>query len=499
MIAPFSAGRLSGRSAFGTTARDTVPPPAAARLGPGPVFGGGLLAGGALLGVFLGLAGCAPQEELRALDKIQPAVEAGDSHAVGAGVAISRELSRPMAGDRNVRSMIARALTSQDAVSEAAGKVEALLDNVRVAKAGYYPSVSVGVSSGIGDYGDDDDPALTLTGTQMLYDFGKVDRTVAKSAIAVRSQHLKFLNAVDGLIVDVVQNYSDLRQYREQEAVTFEQLEKMKEIEEMISSRLSEGLSDSSDLLEVRKRAQSAEASYLKTKVELARAQRGLGTLAGSASLRTAGEVPGLPQACASGVIWPEAVPDVQIAHLEKAAAELALRDASKARMPVLSLQGKAIQPFDGNDEDQRLGLNLDLSSTIFQGGSQGAQKAAAEKSLRSADAAVAARRQDAELTFSNAVDEARNLAVVEEALAKQVDYLDEMRVLYRSQFIDLGTRRLIDLLDTEEEYYQTRLDLVSTRYQIESAQITCLESGGRLRQNFGLEDKTLHGLALKP
>src|SRR5690606_15816913 len=73
--------------------------------------------------------------------------------------------------------------------------------------------------------------------------------------------------------------------------------------------------------------------------------------------------------------------------------------------------------------------------------------------------------------------------------LKEQLGYLDQhqlsiekAREAYRNQF-DIGQRTLLDLLDTENEYFQARRAYVNARYDQGSAQARSLAGMGRLMQ----------------
>lgn len=63
---------------------------------------------------------------------------------------------------------------------------------------------------------------------------------------------------------------------------------------------------------------------------------------------------------------------------------------------------------------------------------------------------------------------------------------IDETRVLYRQQYLELGTRPLLDLLNAEQEAYASRIEQQTTLNNLRRLQINCLYSAGHLSRSFG-------------
>lgn len=407
------------------------------------------------------------------------------------------DLTRIRQPVKDVDAMALKGLATQSRIASAAHEVGAAMATARAQAGKYYPQVSAGLSSGISTDGDDA-PTFELVGSQRLFDFGQLDRSVAQTVLSAEQSHLAFLTEVDDLLVEIATAYVETEEYRQQVDITGAQLARMQEIEALISRRNDEGVASSPDVLDARKQVQSAEALHLNAQIQFARAQRTLATLAGPSALSVKGPLPRMGSACRAAGGKAEATADVRLATLTLAAAELTLESAQKSALPSVALEASAKQDLtEIGDSEPVLGLTLDISTNFFQGGTRKAQVAAAESARQAAQAALAAIRQEVTLDYSGAVDEARNLQILDGALSRQVNYLDEMRELYRRQFLDLGSRSLRELLDIEEEFFQIRLDMIGNRADIEVARLGCLRAAGEVRSHFGLEGKTLYGLAL--
>jgi adhesin transport system outer membrane protein len=81
-------------------------------------------------------------------------------------------------------------------------------------------------------------------------------------------------------------------------------------------------------------------------------------------------------------------------------------------------------------------------------------------------------------------------------SLTAQVDYLNrnqlaigKARLTYRQQF-SIGQRTLLDLLDSENEYFEIRRRYVNARYDLGIAQARTLGAMGMLRESLGVDDR---------
>ena len=58
---------------------------------------------------------------------------------------------------------------------------------------------------------------------------------------------------------------------------------------------------------------------------------------------------------------------------------------------------------------------------------------------------------------------------------------------LYRKQYLDLGTRSLVDLLNAEQEYHQARVEVLNSELDLKASQIECAYSQGLLSAGFNV------------
>lgn len=74
---------------------------------------------------------------------------------------------------------------------------------------------------------------------------------------------------------------------------------------------------------------------------------------------------------------------------------------------------------------------------------------------------------------------------------------MDATRKLYRDQYLQLGTRSLLDLLNAEQEYYTSLNDQIESEHEIYRQSAECLYYMGRLRDAFRTDDVVARTTAL--
>ncbi len=81
--------------------------------------------------------------------------------------------------------------------------------------------------------------------------------------------------------------------------------------------------------------------------------------------------------------------------------------------------------------------------------------------------------------------------------LKQQIQLLADTRELFRSQYFNMGTRRLSELLDNEEEYYSRQAELVQLRSELVADRLDCAIRSRELRRLLDLESHQIYGFPL--
>jgi len=191
-------------------------------------------------------------------------------------------------------------------------------------------------------------------------------------------------------------------------------------------------------------------------------------------------------------------------AQRDQAQAELA--QARAQAYPTVSLEPSINHYLDNNYNDNnpyldrtQAGIYINVEVPIYQGGATSARTRAAGYALGAADAAEDAARLQARQGLAEARVQTLSLSNRLEALRRRQGNITEARELYGRQYLELGTRPLLDLLNAEQEIHQARFDLTNTREDLQRLQIDCLYNSGGMRRVFALEGRNLQGVEVLP
>lgn len=389
------------------------------------------------------------------------------------------------------------ALNEHPAIVESLSRLDAQQEQVSVARAGYWPQLRTGINSGYRHTTGRSEEALSVSASQMLYDFGKVSSAVDAATRGVDREQASVLLAAEDLIRETSKAFIEARRYEVLLELAGEHIDAIAELEALAAKRSTLGAATASDQMQAKSRRESARATQLQMQAQRDQWHRALENLIGSQQPLTLddswpepleGLCPRLPENF-------DSAPRIVLAEAERAEAEAAIRQARAEMRPTLSLNADFEHYLNRANEglqrldDQEFVVSLNLTSNLFQGGALRARSRAAEHALYSATAA----RDRALLELSRLYRETRDRSLsLTSSLALQDERHDSIvktQKLYRHQYLSLGTRTLLDILNTEQEIFQTQVDKQNTLFDLRSLQIDCLYSVGGLRESFRASD----------
>ena len=105
------------------------------------------------------------------------------------------------------------------------------------------------------------------------------------------------------------------------------------------------------------------------------------------------------------------------------------------------------------------------------------------------ADAALDRARLVVQQELEDARSQLRGSAQRLPVLEARVQSIRSTRDLYLEQYLQLGTRSLLDLLNAEQEYHTVRFDQAKSIHDQYRLGLQCLYNTDRLRTAFGLDD----------
>src|SRR5690606_32140392 len=246
---------------------------------------------------------------------------------------------------------------------------------------------------------------------------------------------------------------------------------------------------------------QAAEATRYQLEGELRRWESILATMTGaSGSLQVSNDNPAwLATACyVKGEPDWSRVPAVMEAEAAEQAANAQLTLAEAEALPSVALEGRIgsdVSRLGSADPEFRLGLNV--TGDIFNGGTSAARRNAATHAAAAAQAAMARARLEVQRSLLEASGQATSLSGLRKTLTQTRKTLDETRKIYRTQYLELGTRTLLDVLNADQEYHAARLQYANAEFDLRKLGLDCIYNSGRTRDIFNLTGYQVQGVAL--
>jgi len=432
----------------------------------------------------------------------------------GTGSLRQRSLDRQTAASREngsaltLENAVRQALSWHPSIDEAVGRLNQQTAEIDSARSGYYPRIRGGVGAPYeSSYGGGWRPRLNVSASQMIYDFGKVSSSVDAETAGANVSHAQLLLGVDTLVRDTANAVIEAQRYRALLGVARAQVDGVAAIATLARQRSSRGASTRSDLVQADARVEAARSTVSQIGAQLARWESILANFIGAAG--PVHPVPSVPDwlSNACDVREPQwsQVPAMQQAEARRREA-LAQLDLSRAqRFPTVSLDAsggyyltqRPESDSGGSLDRSEFTVGLNLSMDLYDGGLTEARRNAARHALRAADAAI----KNARVTISRGLMEAssqtESLNSLLALLSTRGGMMEETRDLYRRQYVELGTRTLLDLLNAEQELHQSRFDTVNTVHDLRKLEMECVFNSGKSRELFGLEGMTIRGATL--
>jgi len=406
-------------------------------------------------------------------------------------------------GSITMEGAVRRAVGWHPAVSEATGRIYQADERIRAAQAGYYPKLNAGLDSG---YQSNNRagwrPNFNVSASQLLYDFGKVSSKVDIERAVKDISNARLLLAIDDLSRDTANAVVEVQRYRRLSFLAQEQVEGVRRIAGLVNQRTDKGASTMSDKVQADARVESALATQLQFQSELNRWQTALGALMGGGTPNPTSDAPGwLSKACDTAVPDWEEVPAMLQAKAEKEEAKSQLAASRAEAFPTISLEASTGYDLNASRDDTRsndrqpeYSVGVNVSASLYNGGQTGALRRAAAYALQSAEAAISTAQYDVDRNLMEARSQIGTLGRLMGSLESRADMMVKTRDLYREQYVELGTRTLLDLLNAEQELHESRFQIANTIHDLRRLNISCLYNTGKVRKEFGVNPKMVRG-----
>lgn len=392
-----------------------------------------------------------------------------------------------------LKESVAKALPAHPETKAALSRLRAEETNIGVASAAYWPTLDF--SGGIGEQRaatDSDRQEASLSFKQNLFNGFNTRNSVDSAKKGTLAEQWRFYSSLEGLALQITDAYLKVLESQDLLELAEENLLLHDEIYDQIERRTRQGVARSSDLIQVEGRRARANANLINARNNLADAESSYRALVGHKPENL--QFPGfihlrMPADLASAIkqSW-ENHPDMKAAELDIESSELTYSSRKSSYLP--SLDAELDQNWIGagnerSDDETETVAMFKISYNLFNGGGDKArllESAYRAEERRSERAQVMRdieeRMRIAWAAFEYTSGQREYLLVHEQASRKTVD-------AYREQY-NIGKRTLLDLLDTENELFQSSNSLTSAVYQEVYARYRVLAAGGRLLRNIG-------------
>ncbi|WP_288655093.1 MULTISPECIES: TolC family outer membrane protein [Pantoea] len=408
-----------------------------------------------------------------------------------------------------IEQAVQRAVQWHPDIAQAIGTMLEQANQVDVAKAKYYPQISAGMNNGYSNSysGSGFSPSFVLSVSQMLYDFGKVSSSVRSAEAGVAQEQANVLVSIDSVAHDTAAALVQVQGYQQLVKIARDQLSALSRIGVLARQRNEEGAASLSDATQTDARIEGARTTLTQYQASLNRWRATLATYLGWPLVKqVSDQFPAtLTRGCASGKADDKTNPAVLAAWAQANQAQAKLDNASAQNLPTISLEPQVTHylndRYAGSQSLDRTQYSafVKVEMPLYQGGGITAARDAAASALQAANAAVNSARLKARQQLSESQNEALSLSQSLAVMGRQQALGEKTRQLYQDQYLQLGTRPLLDVLNAEQEVWQTRFTLQQTVSQLRSLQLDCLYSTGQIRSAFTLNNQRIQTVEIQP
>ena len=375
-----------------------------------------------------------------------------------------------------------------------------------VARGGYFPQLDLTASTGrekrdsplapAGGYGSYNFNAAQLSLNQMLFDGMFTANEVKRLGYAKLTRYYELSEASETAALEAVRAYADVVRYRELVDAATQNYAEHKQVTQHVEERAAGGVGRGVDVEQANGRLALAESNLLTELTNLHDVS--------ARYLRVVGEkppanLPSLPEPFKLGTMPPsievlmrdglQGSPTLNAAVENVRAYKTAIASRKSPYMPRMDFRAYAAGENNtagilGNTRYN--GVELVLNYNLFRGGADIArERQAVDQSEQARDLQEKACR-DVRQTLSIAYSDLNSLTEQQRYMDQHRLATEKSREAYRQQF-DIGQRTLLDLLDSQNEFFEATRSYINARYNQATAQARTLAGMGQLVSALGV------------
>lgn len=379
--------------------------------------------------------------------------------------------------------------------------------NIDVAKAGYYPQLSAGVSTGDMTSGEQrGQQLLNLNATQLLYDFGKTKSNVTTQEAKLMASQAELLVAIDEIAMEVATAIVNIRRYEEITRIAHEQIKGISRIAEIANLRARAGISSQADPIQAQSYLEAAQSNLIVQETQLNLYKQRLRTLLGTEINNIKFEIPENLVNRSNIYSDPEfnKIPQMMLAKAQVDVAASERKQTSLSRYPTLSVKGtlsqalNGVNPNNNKDNGTDSSIMLEASSNFYQGGAVASQTRAASYAEEAAKARVNAVFLETMDNIRLAQEQVENKQRQMTMLVAQQATSVRTKELYQEQY-KLGSRTAVDLLNAEQAIHSANSQIETARYDIYDNLVQYVAAAGKSRDVYQLNNLSIQGVEIQP
>ena len=396
------------------------------------------------------------------------------AHATNGLVGIS-----PVAA-MTMKESILFALDRDPSVSQQAAQLGIGQAQIDEARSGWMPQIALNGSTGHSQTTDSsgslrNSAAWGLSLTQLVYDFGKTNNSISQSSAQRDSYRYQLMSTMSAVAEKTALSYVEVKRYSDLLQAATENVQALKNVEQLAKLRADAGVSSTSDELQTRTRIAGMQATVEQYNASLNSARARLAVLTGIQAERYS-PVPG-------GL----AVESVMAAQNMERSAQYGVETAKSQHWPTLSLKGGRTRYESDNRAywDDQIQLNID--APLYQGGAVSARVRQAEGARAMASSQVDQARFDVLQKASVAQADWTGAQGRMEAGKRQLENALRARDVYKNEYT-LSKRSINDLLSVEQDVWSATSAKIMAEYDGWSAAINYASAVDNLMPLIGIE-----------
>lgn len=395
----------------------------------------------------------------------------------------------------DLKDAITRTVLKNPEVNASWYDFEASREEQRAAEGGYYPRVDlnadIGRESSETPFRDDNDytrDSTRLSLTQMLFDGFETSNEVDRLSHAKLARFFDLKTVSEQAGQEATGSYLDVMRYQQLVKLAEQNYVQHRLIFEDVEARVNAGISRPVDYEQATARLSLAETNLLTEATNLydvrVNFQRVVGALPAEVLEPPQIATTLIPETRTRAILRAyrhSPVLNAAIENLRSSQSELEAKKSPMMPRVDLRLRQEMDHDTDGIDGDyDEQAVELVFSYNLYRGGSDRARQRQFYQRLNASRELRVKACRDVRQTVAIAYNDISSLEEQVQYLGVNQRATGNARVAYRKQF-DIGQRSLLDLLDTENEFFEVRRAYINAQQDLLVAQTRTLAGMGLL------------------